>query len=1065
MQNTAITSRVHRLIVSGLMALLLPWHAEAATGKLKPNQKQALSPEKRITQHQLQQIGETLKQRIPIRPQLARRQSTGSPLTRALSQLQSRPLSLQSRTSERGDLHIVWHETNGTPIAIDGESLRRFRAKPGANATNEDIALAFIQANRDIFRLQDPQSELVIDESFQDMDGQFHVRFQQMYQGIPVWGQELTVHLDANGEIYAINARYSPTPRLELGSNMAASEAISIAEADVQTHTPVSELSPQLKNLLDYDGPRAKQYVWIGQDGTERLVWHVQVRPNLRDNWYYFIDAETGKIVEKYNATVFEGPTTGNGVDLNGVNRTLNVYQKDGTYFMIDASRPIWQANQPDVLNKPKGALWTISANNTDLDKNAKLTHVVSQNNQWTDPVAVSAHYNMGKVFEYYYNVHQRKAIDGKGSTIISVIHITENGQGLDNAFWNGAVMGYGDGNKAFKPLAGALDVAAHEMTHGVVERTVNLEYKFQSGALNESISDVFGAMVDRDDWKIGEDVVKPSAYPSGALRDMQNPNNGGNGPNDPGWQPKHMNEFLDLPIEQNNGGVHYNSGIPNRACYLIAQAIGRDKTEKIYYQILDKRYLNKQAKFIDLRLAAIRAAEDLYGKGSNEVNSVKAAFDAVGITGETGTKPPADIPPSQGDEWIAVVNAEYGDNSLILARPVIQNENSDIVQITTTQLFTNTGNPFSISDDGSVVIFIDQSNNLWAMNIDGSNQTLLDDSGVWSSVALAPDASKLALTSTLEDSAIYIIDLQDANRSRSIHLYSPTTQEGVRNNITVFADALDWDLSSRYLIYDAFNRVPRSEGDPLEFWDVSILDVNTDVIYRIFPPQPEGISIGNPSFAFTSNNLIVFEYVDFNNATSTIMTADLFQGVAQEVLNNGSYNGLPNLSFAKYAPNDRALIFQRIEGGAYMLYQLPLKDDRMSPAGSESFWASGAQLPYWFAIGRRQLPTSVDESPPATPSEFALLQNYPNPFNPETRIQFQLQQPAHVRVIVFDNLGRQVAELLNAKKAAGTYTVQWNARDRAGFTVPGGVYFYRIEAVTADGRVFNQTRKMVLLK
>ncbi len=1062
MQNTGTMGKFIRLSLLLSLAALQPLQAAPASGKFKAVGKQPLVAEKQISRSQLQQIGGTLKKLIPARPQLARR-SNG--LSQALARLQNQPLSLQPQSAEQSELRIVWHETNGTPIAIDGEQLRRFRAKLGANASSEDIAMAFIQANRHLFRLQDPLAELDIEESFQDMEGKFHVRYQQMYQGIPVWGQELTVHLDENGEIYAINARYSPTPTLELRRNVPAQQAIDIATRDLNTRTPVEDLSPMVKDILSYSGPVAKQYIWIGQDGSEHLVWHVQIRPNLRDNWYYFIDAETGEIVEKYNATAFEGPVTATAQDLSGTTRTINVYDKDGTYYMIDASRPIWQANQPDVLNKPQGALWTISANNTDLDKNAKLTHVTSPNNQWTDPVAVSAHYHTGVVFDYYFNTHGRKAIDNKGSTVISVIHVTYKGQGMDNAFWNGVVTAYGDGLRDFTQLAGALDVVAHEMTHGVIDHTVKLEYKFQSGALNESLCDVFAVMVDRDDWLLGEDVVKRSSFPSGALRNMEDPYNGGNNVNDPGWQPKHMNEFFDLNIDQDNGGVHINSGIPNRACYLMAKSIGRDKTEKIYYRVLDKRYLNKQANFVDMRLAAIRAAEELYGKGSNEVNAVKAAFDGVGITGNTGTKPPADIPPSQGSEWIAVVNAEDGDNSLYLARPKIQEQTKDIVQITTMQIYTNTANPLSISDDGSVVIFIDQSNNLWAMKTDGSDLTQLDNRGVWGSVALAPDASKLALTSTLEDSAIYIIDLQNPNRSRAVRLYSPTTQEGVKNNITVYADALDWDLSSRYLIYDAFNRIPRSSGEPITFWDVSILDANTDVIYRIFPPQDEGISIGNPSFAFTSNNLIVFDYANFNNGTSTIMIADLFQGTVREVLNNGSYNGKPNLAFAKFSPNDRTLIFQRIEGNMYWLYHLPLGTDRMTPAGKDTIWASGGQLPYWFAIGQRQLPTSVDASPAAAPSEFALLQNYPNPFNPETRIQFQLQQPAQVRVIVFDNLGRQVAELLNAKKAAGVYTVQWNGRDRAGFTVPGGVYFYRIEAVTADGRVFKQTRKMVLLK
>ena len=119
----------------------------------------------------------------------------------------------------------------------------------------------------------------------------------------------------------------------------------------------------------------------------------------------------------------------------------------------------------------------------------------------------------------------------------------------MGNAFWNVTLIAYGYGNAAFNPLAGSLDIAAHEITHGVIERTVNLEYRFESGALNESIADIFGVMLDRDDWRIGEEVVKSRFFSSGALRDIEDPHNGGQ-PGDFFWQPAHMDEFVDQCLE-----------------------------------------------------------------------------------------------------------------------------------------------------------------------------------------------------------------------------------------------------------------------------------------------------------------------------------------------------------------------------------------------------------------------------------------------------------------------------------------------------------------------------------
>src|SRR6185436_18716992 len=117
------------------------------------------------------------------------------------------------------------------------------------------------------------------------------------------------------------------------------------------------------------------------------------------------------------------------------------------------------------------------------------------------------------------------------GGNIVSIINVTdENDNNMDNAFWSGAAMFYGNGNQAFTSLAKGLDVAGHEMSHGVIQNTANLEYLSQSGALNESYADIFGSLIDRDDYKMGEDVVKLNFFPSGALRDLSNPHNGGNG-------------------------------------------------------------------------------------------------------------------------------------------------------------------------------------------------------------------------------------------------------------------------------------------------------------------------------------------------------------------------------------------------------------------------------------------------------------------------------------------------------------------------------------------------------
>ena len=193
--------------------------------------------------------------------------------------------------------------------------------------------------------------------------------------------------------------------------------------------------------------------------------------------------------------------------------------------------------------------IWTIDAFNTSPTLNSfRYDHVKSSNNSWSNRTAVSAHYNGAQAYEYFRNTHNRNSVNGSGGNLISFINVAdENGRPMDNAFWNGKFMFLGNGDQAFKILARAKDVTGHEMSHGVIQNTANLEYYGESGAMNESFADVFGAMIDRDDWLIGEDVVQTSAFPSGALRNMRDPHNGGNSSNY-WWQPKHVNEqFLVL--------------------------------------------------------------------------------------------------------------------------------------------------------------------------------------------------------------------------------------------------------------------------------------------------------------------------------------------------------------------------------------------------------------------------------------------------------------------------------------------------------------------------------------
>jgi Zn-dependent metalloprotease len=247
---------------------------------------------------------------------------------------------------------------------------------------------------------------------------------------------------------------------------------------------------------------------------------------------------------------------------------------------------------------------------------------------------------NADKTYDFYRDVLGRHSVDGNGAGLVSSVHYRN---GYDNAFWQGTQMVYGDGSgKIFKvgSLAADLSVVAHEITHGVVEFTAGLIYSKQSGALNESWADVFGSVIkqhalkqkaDEADWLLGEGILGTQLQGK-ALRSMKEPGTAHNFDR----QPAHMDHYVDLPDNgdprNDNGGVHINSGIPNKAFYLVATGIGGqswDKPAKIWYDALTEG-LQRNSQFVDAANATVASAMKLYGQ--KEADIVRSAWDGVGV-------------------------------------------------------------------------------------------------------------------------------------------------------------------------------------------------------------------------------------------------------------------------------------------------------------------------------------------------------------------------------------------------------------------------------------------------
>lgn len=258
--------------------------------------------------------------------------------------------------------------------------------------------------------------------------------------------------------------------------------------------------------------------------------------------------------------------------------------------------------------------------------------------------VAVNEAYDgLGATYDFYKEVYARNSIDGNGSRLEAVVHYDED---FNNAFWNGQLMVFGDGDEQlFTSFTRSLDVIAHELTHGVTENTAGLVYHKQPGALNESISDVFGSLVKQRvlgqdaagaDWLIGKEVFTPGLS-GDALRSVKAPGTAYDNDlfgKDP--QPAHMDQFQILADNRfgDFGGVHINSGIPNRAFYLVASSIGGkawDAPGHIWYETLTKN-CGPDSQFQDFADATFGVAGRLYGASSREQVAVRDAWREVGI-------------------------------------------------------------------------------------------------------------------------------------------------------------------------------------------------------------------------------------------------------------------------------------------------------------------------------------------------------------------------------------------------------------------------------------------------
>jgi len=888
----------------------------------------------------------------------------------------------------------------------------------------EDAAFDYLGSIRYLIGIDNPTEEFKTIESHTDKYGITHIKLQQYFNDLKVYRGQVFVHGE-NNLMTKFNGEYFPTPVIEdLVPDIGVDFAYEVAKDHIMV--PIIEPTPFEKSLVDFKSvvPELVLYHPDFMSNEVKLTWHLTFRPNFLRRFEYFIDANTGEILNYYNHTCSDGPTTAQATDLNGNIHTIHTYLLNGSYYLIDASRSMFNATQSELPDNPVGAIWTIDANNS---SGSTISHFANTTNAWDNvPEGVSAHHNAGETYEYFLDTHGRNSINGQGGTIISICNVTnEDGSSMENAFWNGQAMFYGNGGNVFSPLAGALDVGSHEMAHGVVQNTCNLEYQGESGALNESMADIAGCMVDREDWFLGEDVViNTNLYPTGNLRDMSNPHNGGSSLNDPCFQPEHTDE--QYHGSEDNGGVHINSGIMNYCYYKFATQIGKDNAELIYYKSMTD-YLVKSSQFVDARVAFVQAATDIYGSGSNEVNAVENAFTEVGI-GEGGGGNPGqgNLQVNPGDDFILSVDVNPADpNTLYISTT----DATAFEAISTTQLLQKP----SIVDNGSVAVFVTPQNRIKFIDLNTYEEDFIASDAVYDNIAVSKDGSRLAVISTSIDSAIWVYDY-GLTQWAKFHLYNPTFTPGVVTENVLYADAIEWDYSGEYIIYDAYNKLQNASGEDIDYWDMGIIKVWDNVsgfwgdgkIEKVFTNLPEGVSVGNPSLAKNSPYILTFDYLDVNTGEMNVMAANLETGEIGLIFQNVVL-GYPN-----YSKHDDKIIFNaNTNGGDEIVAEIGLQSNKIQPSGDAIGLINYAKWGIWYSTGEREL-FGVEEE---KVNRFTM---YPNPVSENVlNVLFSESSKEKSSIKIINTLGQIVLERNVAKNelllqidvsslVKGNYIIQW---------------------------------------
>lgn len=459
------------------------------------------------------------------------------------------------------------------------------------------------------------------------------VKFRQLYRQIPVYGSLITVEMDARNRLLSINSALGEPTGVDAVPRISPDDAVATVRKAAGWGDEPLKVEPRLFYYYDSAGAGTWHLAYIAENVPQRQA-EEEDDHHLPQVFDYVVDAHSGELI----ATL---PRT----------QTAGEFVEDEALDALAAKRKIRCSDVPDkgrCLTDPSHNLQTFDFGFRSIEMDRAFLPgdaVLLKNPDPWDPAAISAHANAAEVADFLERVLMRKGIDDEGGPLISSINCVRRtgAQEWRNAAWISTQMVYGqrlvDGK--LRSYAVARDVVAHEIFHGVTEHTARLDYLGESGALNESYSDIFGILISNADnpdvgtwnWQIGEEL-DGTGLP---LRDISDP--------EKFKQPAHRKDYKDLPMTQAGdwGGVHTNSGIHNKAAYNLLTAKKGDKyvfdpttVAKLFYLTLTQQ-LSQTSGFSDSRRGMELVARSLFRNDPNRKEKMEAiakAFDDVGIEG-----------------------------------------------------------------------------------------------------------------------------------------------------------------------------------------------------------------------------------------------------------------------------------------------------------------------------------------------------------------------------------------------------------------------------------------------